>query len=212
MQAFRVRLLELVAVSIHQLAALVFNFDPCLHEGGPRDVEKVTQYVEPPDAPGLGFNSPNVTPFNHHGYLDHDIYPEGIADVVGYWAEDRILGGVTVFDRPAERTLREPPNAYFSACRNNVTYRYFQLRDDQQQAMFDFFVAEHPDPANCPLPIIGDKGNLVRVDFWLAITHRLIQRDAWECKPPSEAEVRFWERRPQGDPRASLTTQSTGHC
>jgi hypothetical protein len=170
-----------------------------LHNSGPQDIERVTQYYEPPDAPGLAFNRPRATLFSHHGYLAHDIYPEGVADVVGYWAEDRILGGVAVFDRPAERTLQQPPNAYFHGCRDNVTYRYFQLRDYQQQAMLDFFQAEDPGNVPCPLPVIGDRDNWVRVDFWEAITHRFIHRDAWECKPPSEATVRFWQRRPQGE-------------
>jgi hypothetical protein len=31
--------------------------------------------------------------------MEHAQYPEGIADMVGYWAKDRILGGVVLFDR-----------------------------------------------------------------------------------------------------------------
>lgn len=39
------------------------------------------------------------TLFCHKWYRDHDQYPEGVADSVGYWAEARILGGVVLFDR-----------------------------------------------------------------------------------------------------------------
>jgi hypothetical protein len=31
--------------------------------------------------------------------MDYDQYPDGLADVAGYWAEDRIFGGVVLFDR-----------------------------------------------------------------------------------------------------------------
>src|SRR5690606_28522624 len=105
------------------------------------------------------------------------VYPESVADVVGYWAEDRILGGVAVFDRPAEeRTPQQPPNVYLNACRDRVTYRYFQLRDEQQQAMVDFLLAEDTtgNRAQSPLPIIGDLSNRVRVDAHRAIMHRRI--------------------------------------
>lgn len=40
-----------------------------------------------------------ATPFSVFNYADPDQYPDGIADVVGYWAEDRIFGGVVLFGR-----------------------------------------------------------------------------------------------------------------
>lgn len=36
--------------------------------------------------------------FNIH-YRAYEQYPFGIADMAGYWAEDRIFGGVVLFDR-----------------------------------------------------------------------------------------------------------------
>lgn len=199
-QAFNVRLIELVAVTMHQLGVLLFKLDACMHQGGRRDVERVTLYQEPPLEPGLFVPRPRVTLFSHHGYLAHDVYPEGIADIVGYWAEDRILGGVTVFDRPAEeRTPQQPPNVYFNACRDDVTYRYFQLRDEQQQAVVDFFLADNASQTPYPLPIIGDRNNRVSVDSHIAILHRHIYRDIWERKPPGQEQVRAWERRPQNE-------------
>jgi hypothetical protein len=39
------------------------------------------------------------TPFYHRSYLAHAQYPNGVADVVGYWAEAKIFGGVVIFDR-----------------------------------------------------------------------------------------------------------------
>ena len=185
---------------MHQLGALLFRLDACMHQGGRQDVERADQYQEPPLAPGLFVPRPRVTLFSHHGYLAHDVYPEGVADVVGYWAEDRILGGVAVFDRAAEeRAPLQPPNIYLNACRDHVTYRYFQLRDEQQQAMVDFFLAEDANRSPSPLPIIGDLSNRVRVDAHKAILHRRIYRDIWERVPPTPEQSRFLDGRPQNE-------------
>jgi hypothetical protein len=37
--------------------------------------------------------------FFHTSYTCFDQYPRGLVDVVGYWAEGQIFGGVVVFDR-----------------------------------------------------------------------------------------------------------------
>ena len=39
------------------------------------------------------------TVFYHGSYVAFDQYPNGLADVAGYWAETKIFGGVVVFDR-----------------------------------------------------------------------------------------------------------------
>jgi hypothetical protein len=198
-QAFKVRLIELVAVTMHQLGVFLYNLDICMHRGGRREVHRVTQYEEPAQ-PGYAVDPAPATLFGHHGYPYHDVYPGGVADIVGYWVEDRILGGVAVFDRPAEeRTPQQPPNGYFNACRRKATHRYFQLLDEQQQSLVDFFLAEDVSRVHCPLPIMVSKSNRVRVDFHEAILHRLIHRDIWESKPPSKEDVAFWGRRPQNE-------------
>jgi hypothetical protein len=43
--------------------------------------------------------NPLLPSFFHSEFKEHEQYPEGIADMVGYWAENRILGGVALFDR-----------------------------------------------------------------------------------------------------------------
>ena len=35
----------------------------------------------------------------HEDYHDLQQYPNGVADVVGYWAEYHLFGGVVLFDR-----------------------------------------------------------------------------------------------------------------
>lgn len=43
--------------------------------------------------------SPAPAAFYHMSYCHAEQYPRGFADVVGYWAESKIFGGVVVFDR-----------------------------------------------------------------------------------------------------------------
>jgi hypothetical protein len=129
--------------------------------------------------------------------MAHDVYPDGVADMVGYWAEDRILGGVTVFDRqPEEQSPQFPPNVYFHSCRAQVTHRYYQLRDDQQQALIVFLLAENSNPSTSPLPILGDSRNLVRINEEEAVVRRFY-RDVWERKPPMREHVKLLERAPR---------------
>ena len=141
---------------------------------------------------------PRQTLFNHPAYFEDDIYPEGLADVVGYWAEDRILGGVVIFDRRPQADPLNPPNVYFHSCRDHVTDRVYQLRDDQQQALLDFLLLGDPS-VKCPLPVLADKQNRVRVDWTTAHTHSQIFRDIWERKPLTRADLSFMRRRPQGE-------------
>ncbi|KAF5024407.1 hypothetical protein F66182_3493 [Fusarium sp. NRRL 66182] len=188
---FNIRLVELVAVSLHQIAALLFKVDHRLHQG---DIDEVTNWKLPITGNMIDI-PPGPTLFSHHAYLDHDVYPEGVADIVGYWAEDRILGGVTVFER-RPKDPKSLPNIYFHSCRQRQTIRVYQLRDEQQQALFDFLTK---DDLPCPLPILGDKQNRVRVDAPRAITHSHIYRDIWERKPSSIIEMRIFDKRPKDE-------------
>ncbi|KAI5460560.1 hypothetical protein BGZ63DRAFT_414748 [Mariannaea sp. PMI_226] len=197
-KTFNVRLVELVAVTLHQIGVLLFKLQFRLHQG---DIDRFTNWKMPP-AEDLVDVPPRPTLFNHHAYLDADVYPEGVADIVGYWAEDRVLGGVAVFDRQAEDPVNmHVPNIYFHSCRRRQTDRVYQLRDDQQEALFSFLLAEtdSPPPAPNPLPILSDAQNRTRVDAEYAITHHGIYRDIWERKPITKEERRAMERRPMSD-------------
>ena len=41
------------------------------------------------------------TLFCHPAYQHKEAYPDGIADMAGYWSENRILAGVVLFGRGA---------------------------------------------------------------------------------------------------------------
>lgn len=193
---FKLRLIELVAVALHQIGALLFDLDFRLHDG---DVDNIVNW-KPDGDPGDSLLG--RTFFVHGKYQDSDIYPEGMADVVGYWAEDRILGGVCLFDRNDSKptyTDADLPNIYFHSCRDKVTFRIYQLRDDQQDALTDFLLADAPSENSSPLPILGDKQNRVRVDDLFAIVREKIYRDLWERRPATNEERRFMERRPHDE-------------
>lgn len=114
-------------------------------------------------------------------YVDVDVYPEGVSDMVGYWAEDRILGGVISFDRcdPNLTPISddELPNACMLSARERITCRIWQLRDDQQDALVKFLLANPRRPENCPLPILPDKTNRVRVDDYTPLLSSKVHRD-----------------------------------
>lgn len=102
---FKYRLVELVAVAIHQIAVLLFQLQPKLHNG---DIESVVAWKKEARWVTLEggrriFEEPLFEPgptlFFHIEYMDYDQYPNGVADIAGYWAEDQIFGGVVLFDR-----------------------------------------------------------------------------------------------------------------
>lgn len=196
--AFGARLLELVAVAVHQFAALVYQLDFRLHRG---DVDAVVQWVDPLPADYTGPVIENTLPptvFYHSLHTAADVYPEGIADTVGYWAEDRIFGGVVVFDRRAEEAdATRPTNAYLHPNRKSVTGQVTQLRDDQQRAVVDYLLAENPTVSACPIPILVDRDNRERVAPEVSIIQHSIFRDVWERKPLTVAEMAVVVRRPR---------------
>ena len=93
-RTFQTNLFELVARAIHDIAAWLFNQE---HNLSPTD-ELVAWRPSEEDKPFYPKGYP-LTLFWHAWYHDYDQYPEGLADVVGYWAEARIFGGVVLFDR-----------------------------------------------------------------------------------------------------------------
>ncbi|KAK4215375.1 hypothetical protein QBC37DRAFT_281739 [Rhypophila decipiens] len=199
---FNTRLIELVAVALHQFGVLLHQLEFRMHQG---DIEYMINWTmpKPDDAPDWWEPlEPLPTVFNNCFYTTWDIYPEGVADMVGYWAEDRILGGVVLFDRRAElddeeNLTGEPTNIYLHPSRRKVTYRITQLLDWQQQALVDFLLAEPGSGVSSPLPIIVDDRNRTRVNHWNALTHRGIYRDIWERRPLDMDQWRQAVKRPQ---------------
>ncbi len=124
-----------------------------------------------------------TTLFAHRLYTARDQYPNGVADVVGYWAENRILGGVIVFDRSKAWGHDEPqpePNVWLHSDRDGVTLRLCQVLDEQQQALVEFLLSL--SLGACPCPLSASDRNRTRLDPDLA-TDKKVYRDLWEREP-----------------------------
>ncbi|KAK4450289.1 hypothetical protein QBC34DRAFT_297434 [Podospora aff. communis PSN243] len=210
---FNTRLIEMVAVSLHQLAVILHQLGFRMHRPE-SDIEYVTNWtMSKPDYEDEYWEpiKPYPTVFTHPYYSDWEVYPEGVVDMIGYWVEDRIFGGVVLFDRRAEldedgNLTGEPTNIYLQPARAKVTCRVTQLLDHQQKALVDFLLAtksetgvnqEDASPVPCPLPIIVDDRNRTRVSPEDALVVRGIYRDIWERTPLTTEEWRIQKRRPQ---------------
>lgn len=202
-RAFKSRLVEIVAVSIHQIAVTLYKLDLSL--GNHRDW---AAWVAPTSDKVFYWGHPDgklPTLFYHDQYQERSQYSEGIADMVGYWAESQIFGGVVLFDRrrpderephedvsflPSSRLLTrlkaanssQPDALYFHSDRKMVAYRIWQLLDTQKKQLLDFLLAEH-NTVPSPFPILADDNNLTRIDPEEPIRETGIYRDLWERKP-----------------------------
>jgi hypothetical protein len=93
-------LIEIAAVSCHQLAVQLYQQDDGVHKHAEHEAWLAKALADiPANDPWAAGRLPPRTMFFHWAYQDSHQYPHGIADVVGYWAESKIFGGVVVFDR-----------------------------------------------------------------------------------------------------------------
>ncbi|KAL1882967.1 hypothetical protein Daus18300_000605 [Diaporthe australafricana] len=214
-RAFKTRLIEILAVAIHQMAVLLYENNPDLSPESSSAVHRVHVW-EPPKGPDSEWNTwwqfhphgPPPTLFHHTWYINHDHYPDGAADVAGYWAESRIIGGVVLFDRSGS----DPDAVYLHPDRDQVTYRISKLTDEQKVTLVDFLTINRSQDkeleagytqddeggsfeGKCPLPILSNETNLHRVDPEEPFSVTGVYRDVWEREMP----VPEW----MGDGRAS---------
>lgn len=94
-RASKLPLVELVAVAIHRIAVLLYR-QGSMHKEAGLPVEENRLCSNRADGPNRQYYP---TPFFLDEYGDPERYPEGVADVAGYWAENWIFGGVVVFSR-----------------------------------------------------------------------------------------------------------------
>lgn len=154
---------------------------------GGLDVDQVMEWETPSE--GWERIPADSTLFMHPHFAAHKNYPKGIADIAGYWAEDRILGGVAIFDRSRTWAMDgDEPNVYFQSCRRRNTFRAWQLLDKQQTDLVSFLTSDDPDAdvSSRLLPLQASIENKVRCDPEEAIPVHSIYRDLWERTPPVE--------------------------
>lgn len=89
-RASHLPLIELSARAVHRIAVLLFQLDDTYHKNESHVGERPESDTRPPPFP---------TPFTLSSYRFQEQYPDGVADLAGYWAEDEIFGGVVLFER-----------------------------------------------------------------------------------------------------------------
>jgi hypothetical protein len=88
-----------VAVVVHKIAAYLFKQRHRIHDSETEDPAHTIDAVTAWYPPWLTRGGPDPTMFMHLCYDAVDLYPEGLADAVSYWAENRVFGGLVIFDR-----------------------------------------------------------------------------------------------------------------
>lgn len=182
-----------MAVALHQVDVHLFQKGDKIHDQHqpPESDNSISSVTLWEPTPKLYYKfEVQPTMFAHPAFVAHDLYPNGIADMVGYWAEDRILGGILLLDRSKEETgdAVELPNVYFESSRPARTHFIYQLTDQQQNDLLDFLLSptSDKDTPSCPLPLLDyHKDNHVTVDPEFAIVESKVYRDPWERPPPS---------------------------
>lgn len=131
---------------------------------------------------------PSPTLFQQPMFDAHEQYPNGVADMVGYRAEDRIMGGVSLFDRSRKWGDEDEPNVYFQSCRKKTTSDAWQLTDEQQAKLLSFLLddSSEADLIPRPIPVLPTRANTVVVDLGDAIPLHSIYRDEWEREFPPQ--------------------------
>lgn len=187
-RAFIAHLIELSAVVVHAIGVEVFKLERDSHS----QFAAITSWKGPPPPNGIPMPWINACPtlLRHTWYRASEQYPEGVADIPGYWAESRIFGGVVLFDRFEKATSpgrEESSTVWLHPPRSGGTYRIVKLNEDQRQALVEFLLADSPD-MNL-LPILTSKSNVTREDPEEAPESIGIYRDVWERRPLREGEI-----------------------
>ena len=165
----------------------IFELDISLHKN-----DGITEWT-PPESKKLWWSrrpdGPEPTLFCHPWYTSYERYPKGVADMIGYWAENRILGGVVLFDRRDQGTSPDVDSnaVYFHSSQVDTTYRIYQLLSEQKPLLISFLTADLPLSTH-PLPILGDESNRIRIDPEESTTSTGIYRDTWDRKELSPEE------------------------
>ncbi|KAJ4246193.1 hypothetical protein NW757_009647 [Fusarium falciforme] len=185
---FNLRLIELVVVACHQIAAYLFELDDGAHKHEVYDNWMRQQLMESvlQSRPGKARSMYSIPPaaFFHPSYVYPDQYPRGVADVVGYWAEGKIFGGVVVLD--CGETEQECKAMWIHGSLFRGPRTLYPPTQDQVDSLVKFLLASPGEGAPCPLPIHGTPENRPRWHPYHALAKYHIFRDKYERQPGPE--------------------------
>ncbi|CAJ2500533.1 Uu.00g033860.m01.CDS01 [Anthostomella pinea] len=185
---FELRLFELVAIACHQIAVQLYQLDDGVHKHQEHETwqaEAVSRL--PKDRPYAGRLLPPATAFWHWHYKASHQYPNGIADVVGYWAEAKIFGGVVVFDRGETET--EAKRVFLHASRYSGPRTLYPPTESQHRELMKFLLSE-PGTDPCPLPLLDSMDNRPRYEAYDAFAYFHVFRDRYERVLPPERRIK----------------------
>ncbi|PQK17538.1 hypothetical protein BB8028_0008g00480 [Beauveria bassiana] len=187
---FNTRLIELVSRAIHQIAVELAFLDQSPHK------EDGLLAFSPPESDWVFWkyspNGPLPTWLHVQWYKNYKHYPNGPSDMIGYWAENYIIGGILLFERrhessgpfPGYDAEIDPYGVYIHSDRDRRTNRICKLLDTQKKEYLDFLQADTDDAAiNSPLPLRPSDDSLDRVDPEEPALDTGIYRDSWERLP-----------------------------
>ncbi|KAL8372204.1 hypothetical protein RB595_001817 [Gaeumannomyces hyphopodioides] len=175
---FDLRLIEMTAVACHSIAVRLFEMDDGVHKRKVH-MDWFTSEMQIQVLSQRFYSVPlPETPFIHRSYTAVDQYHDGEADMVGYWAECIIFGGVVVFNRG--KSDSECNAVYFHDGRREGPMTLYPPTDDQLSAFLAFLKSPQPPPGQGPLPILASDLNRYRWDPFYAMRDHHIFRDRYE--------------------------------
>ncbi|KAI1331896.1 hypothetical protein F5Y16DRAFT_359527 [Xylariaceae sp. FL0255] len=184
-RGFHLRLIEMLAVACHQIAAYLFQLDEenehkkayeaWFPEAQQRKAAGDERYVYYDDQP--------PTAFYHRSYCDYEQYPRGVPDVVGYWAETKIFGGVVLFDRGKSET--ECNEIWFDPCHHPGPTTMYSPTPEQFNDLINFLQSDAQGATVCPLPIRASNLNRPRYYRYHATKYFHIFRDKYDSRLPA---------------------------
>ncbi|KAJ3524581.1 hypothetical protein NM208_g12004 [Fusarium decemcellulare] len=187
---FHLRLVELVVVACHQIAAYLFDLDDGAHKHKLHDDWLQQQLMASILQSQTGRPSRFFPPaaFFHLSYVYPEQYPRGLADVAGYWAEGKIFGGVVVFDRG--ETEQECKAMWIHGADVRGPRTLYPPTQEQFDSLVGFLLSGPDEDVPCPLPIQGTEDNRPRWSPYHALAKYHIFRDKYERKLPPEPPKR----------------------
>ncbi|KAG6368778.1 hypothetical protein INS49_002992 [Diaporthe citri] len=163
---WKLRLLELVTTACHDIAVYLFQMDDGVHKHAEHEAWREHKLETLPEDDVMGRKQlPPPTLFWTGAYIDWSHYPNGLADMAGYWAEMQLFGGVVLFDRGESE--KECNGVYV----HNPRYTTIAPPTEAQfKDIVELFLSESPDYDRCPLPIEVTSENKWRWDAYDART------------------------------------------
>ncbi|KAH8774455.1 hypothetical protein F5883DRAFT_412019 [Diaporthe sp. PMI_573] len=150
--AWKIRLLELVASVCHDIAVHLYQMDAGVHKHREHEEWLSEKLASLPEKSLDRKVLPPPTLFWNGRYIEWSRYPSGLADIVGYWAETQIFGGVVLFDRGESE--EECNGIYLHSGRGGRTgITIAPPTKEQFDGLVHYLLSPTPDHNHCPFPI-----------------------------------------------------------